>query len=361
MKWTLIFIVLLLLAGFKIKTDNKQSILTDQDSIRTIVYPEKELINFIDSISKLDPNIWTNEVSYYPDSLYKNQKSLNNLLSKEDFENLKSGCKKKILQIDFVKRVFPDFNLDTTYFQKEIKEGNLPIEFFSFDDKESEFENFAIVPGYDNGLSRECVVYFFDERKLVGEHKVYHRYGLELEHFKDKDDKTVFYYRQNFQSGSGIWWFNFNFYKYSDNSIIPVLNELQNANLQYPWSIRSYWLKTSILKTNPLTLKMDYYNEFPDRTKGEPIQILEDSTEVIYNWDNHKNQFIADFASSKLDRYKILSYYLVDNELLFINSHYKLLQSLIRDKNHEKRQSTLEYLNEVKNEYNRRQRMKASH
>jgi len=105
---------------------------------------------------------------------------------------------------------------------------------------------------------------------------------------------------------------------------------------------------------------MYYYNEFPDRTEGEPIQILEDSTEITYNWDNRQNQFIADFTNSKLNRYKILSYYLVDNELLFINAHYKLLKELIAKKNQVKRQSTLDYLNEVKNEYNRRQRTKAS-
>lgn len=349
-----------MLTSFKNKTDSGQSISTGQDSIITIAYSEKELIQFLDSVSKLDPNIWTNEVSYYPDSVFKNQKSLNVQLSKKDYETLKSGCKKKILPLDFVQRIFPDFKLDTSIFKEEIIKEKLPIEFYSFDGKESGYKNFAIVPGYDMGLSWECLVYFFDKRMLVGEHKVYHRYGFELEHFKDTDNKTVFYYRQNFQSGSGIWWFNYNFYKYSNNSIIPVLNELQNANLQYPWSIRSYWLKTSIIKTNPLTLKMDYDNEFPDQTKGELIQILKDSTEIIYNWDTHKNQFTADFVNSKLDRYKILSYYLVDNELLFINSHYNLLKSLIGDKNQEKRQSTLEYLSEVKNEYDRRKRMKAS-
>lgn len=348
-----------MLTGFNDKTTDKPSVLTNQDSLITIAYPEKELINFLDSVGKLNPDIWANEVSFYPDSLFKNQKSLNNQLSETDFKTLKSGCKKKILAVDFVKRIFPDFQPDTAYFKQEIEEGNLPVEFYSFDADEDEFKHFAIVPAYDDGYSWECLVYFFDQNKLVGEHKVYHRYGLDLEHFKDNDNKTVFYYRQNFQSGSGIWWYNYNFYKYSDNAIIPVLNELQNANLQYYWSVRSYWLETSIVTTNPLTLKMYYYNEFPDRIEGEPIQILEDSTEIIYNWDNHQNQFIADFTNSKLDRYKILSYYLADNELLFINSQYKLLKDLIADKNQVKRQSTLDYLNEVKNEYYRRQRVKA--
>lgn len=359
----------------KTQTYNKKTISTDKDSVtfKPIVYTDIKLINFIDSIGKIDPNTWTDRVSFYPDSVFKSQKTLNKELSKNDFDKIKEGCIDKVLDLDLVKRIFTNFQLDSSYCEAEIKKGKLPIEFYSFDHEISDFKNYAIVPGYDNGFTWECVVYFFNENKLIGEHKVFHRYGLDLNHYKDIDGKTICYYKQNFESGSGIWWFNYNFYKYVDDSLIPVLNELQNANLQNYWSIRSYWLGTTIEKTNPLTLKMVYYNEFPpvyynndnkipESTKE--LRIIEDSTIIKYHWDINLKQLVPDFTSAKLNGPKILSYYLVyllDNELLFINSNHELLKSLINGTNKVKRQITLAYLNEVKNEYENRRRKKIGH
>ena len=86
---------------------------------------------------------------------------------------------------------------------------------------------------------------------------------------------------------------------------------------------------------------------------GNYIGIIKDSEKVIYNWNDSSKQFVPDFSNSKLSKYKILSYYLDDTELLltelmFINTHYDLLVRIINGKNKIKRKLVFDYLNEVK-------------
>jgi hypothetical protein len=222
----------------------------------------------------------------------------------------------------------------------------IPFTFVSFDKNKKEFKEFAVCLGYaDAGWS--CEMYFFSGNKIVAKHNINHRYGLELEHYKDIDGKTVVYYKENYQSGTGIWWFNFYFYKYYNNKLIPILNELENGNLQFPWSTRVLWLESTIQKTNPLTLKMVYYQAFSD--SAESPKYINDSTFVQYSWDDKTKKLVGNYDKSKISKAQILTYYLEDNELLFINAYNELLKNNLQDKRF--RQSTFNYLNEVKNHY----------
>lgn len=309
-------------------------------------YEEKELNNFADSIAQLNPEIWKKEVSFYSDSIYENQQKLHVDLSIQDFELLKKDCAKNAMNTDLLQKLFPDEVIDSSYLGYEY-----PITVYNFG--QTNFEYFAIEIYIDGWKSN---VYFFDKNKIVARHHILHRYGLDLNHFIDQDNKVVVYYKQNFASGTGIWWFNTNFFKYTDQSLIPVLNELNEANLQYPWGIRCYFLESSIEKTNPLTIKMLYNQEFLDETTREPITILKDSTSIKYNWDENSKQFIADFSASKLNEYQILSYYLVVNELLFINTHYKLLQKMLSNNKPKTKQAALIYLKAVKDYHDKKEK-----
>jgi hypothetical protein len=182
--------------------------------------------------------------------------------------------------------------------------------------------------------------------------------ALDLKYFKDIDGKTVVYYRGEFTEGSGIWWYNFFFYKYDGDKIIPVLNELQNANLLQPspWGARELWLESTVQKTNPLTIKMVYHQKLPDTLlsdtdnatrAGSGPMIVNDSTIVKYVWNEKTKTLDGQFAGSKITRAQILSYYLIDNERLFINANYKKLKALLLDKT--TRKATLNYINLVKN------------
>jgi hypothetical protein len=316
-------------------------------------FTSNQLEFFLDSLSKLSPNLWISKVVFATDSVFKNQKSIDTTLTEIDFDKLKKDCFKGNMDLSFVKAVFPDFKIDTSYYKKEIRNHILPITFFSFDKKRYDFKNFAVAPGYDNGFSWDCVVYFFNKNKLIGQHKIYHRYGLDLKYFKDKDDKTVIYYLQNYQSGSGIWWFNFNFYKYQDNKLIPILNEIENVNLQLPWNIRGWWLKSTIKEISPLKIKMVYYQELPDTSYEDRIRIIDDSTTVIYRWDASLNRLVGDYSDSKITKEQVLTYYLTDNELLFINSYYSVLKQDLSKTGSKERQFILNYLNLVKNHFSK--------
>ena len=58
---------------------------------------------------------------------------------------------------------------------------------------------------------------------------------------------------------------------------------------------------------------------------------------------------IGNFKKSKIIYSQILSFYLLDSDLLFINSYYNLLKMCLKDKN--KKNAVLNYLNSVMNNH----------
>jgi len=309
---------------------------------KAVRYSDQQLENFLDSIGELPTKPLMDKVSFMTDSIFENQQQLDISVKESDFEKLKQGCKVALLDIQTVKSIFGDIKIDSAY----LKDGNIPLTFFSFDNNKNDFTEFAVYLGYaDAGWN--CEVYFFSSNKIVAKHNINHRYGLELKHYKDIDDRTVVYYKENYGSGSGVWWFNFYFYKYYNNKLIPILNEIENGNMQFPWGLRVLWLESSIEKTNPLTLKMVYYQAYSDA--AENPKYINDSTFVQYTWDEKTRALVGNYEESKISKAQIMTYYLEDNELLFINTYNKLLKNNLKDKRF--RQSALNYLNEVKNHY----------
>ena len=323
--------------------DSLQSVkeLTDETKI-AIRYSDQQLEIFLDSIGKLPSKPLIDKVSFMTDSIFENQQQLDISVKVSDFDKLKQGCKVEHLDIKTIKAIFGDIKIDSAY----LKDGTIPLTFVSFDKDKNDFKEFAICTDYADA-GRSCEMYFFSGNKIIARHNINHRYGLELKHYKDIDGRTVVYYKENYQSGSGIWWFNFFFYKYYNNKLIPILNEIENANLQFPWSIRVLWLESTIQNTNPLTLKMVYYQAYSDSV--ESPKYINDSTFVIYTWDEETKAFVGNYEKSKISKAQIMTYFLEDNELLFINVYNELLKNNLKNKRF--RQSTLNYLNEVKNHY----------
>ena len=348
MKWTLIFIALLSLTACNNQAGKKQIVLTDKDTIQTgmaVQYSEKKLISLLDSIGKLNPNSWTEKLTFLVDSTLNNQIKLNKKLNPADFQKLKSTVKSGKIDLDFAKLFFPNIELDSILI-KNLENNKLPIGFYSFDRNENDFNEFAISIGNDGGISWSNDVYFFKSDKIIAKHKIFHRYGLELNHFKNEINETVIYYETNYQSGTGIWWYQFNFYRYDKDELLPTLTEIKNINLQFPWSIRAYWIKSTVLNTKPLKLKFVYNNQFTD-SLGNQIDFINDSTEVTYHFDRQKKMYEPEFNDSKLNRLKLLTYFHADNELLFVNINYDLFKKELNDKT--RRKVVLNYLNELKN------------
>ena len=92
---------------------------------------------------------------------------------------------------------------------------------------------------------------------------------------------------------------------------------------------------------------MVYYQAYSDSV--ESPKYINDSTFVIYTWDEETKAFVGNYEKSKISKAQIMTYFLEDNELLFINVYNELLKNNLKNKRF--RQSTLNYLNEVKNHY----------
>ncbi|MEO5775801.1 MAG: hypothetical protein ABIQ27_02790 [Flavobacterium sp.] len=347
-------VVLLLIAAlFSCKQEEKKvaipkktvkPMVKKEKQLAQIQYPEKELIAFMDSVAKLSSKSLQDKVSFRTDSIFKNMEKINKKLSSSEFQQLKLAIKNKQIDIKFAERIFEKFPFDST----EVEEGKILITLFSFDKNKTDYNEFAICLGY-LGLSWTSDAYFFKTKKLISKHHIYHRYGLELEHYKDLDGKTIVYYKENYESGSGIWWFNYYFYKYEGDRLIPILNELQNANMTWPGN-RTLWLKSTIVSTNPLTLKMVYRQQpFSPNIDRETLWIINDSTLVKYKWNEKTKMLEGDYAHSKINKTQILTYYLEENELLFINTYHQLLRKELD--NPAQREAILYYLFDVKHNH----------
>ena len=313
-----------------------------------IQYTDQQLERYLDSIGGLPPSKLADNVSFFADSTFKNQLQMDRNLSESDFEKLKKIINEKeeierIIDLKTAKRIFGEIAVDSSY----LVSGRIPVTLISFDKNQNDLNEFAICLGNPNS-GWNCKLYFFKRNRIIAKHLIEHHYGLEIKHYKDTDNKTIIYYEENFGTGTGIWQFNYFFYKYDGNKLIPILNELQNGNLQTGWGPRIYWLETSIVKTNPLTLKMVYYQELYDK-KGNAHRIIDDSTFVQYAWDENAKVLAGDYRNSKINKQQILTYFVADNEILFINTYYKTLKSSLKVK--KKRQLTLLYLNKIKNYY----------
>jgi len=332
---------------------------TDNDHENNIRFSDKRLENFLDSVGKLSTKALADKAAFGADSIFKNQTSLDTMISSKDLDIIKRAIQKGYIRVKVARRIFhnPDISYDCT--TKSIfltyKKGLIPIVYYPFDKDTTQFNEYAVCIG-DPGHCTTAALYFFKKNRIIALHEGYNRFAPDLAHYKDADGKTVVYYGKNFGEGSGIWWNNYFFYKYEGNKLIPILNELENGNRQnFFWGPRVMWLQSTILKTNPLTIKMVYYQylsgtaSFSDSERHDDLKIADDSTLVQYSWNEATKALQGAYNKSKITKPQILSYYLVDDELLFINSNYKILKLAIHDK--AKKKNVLIYLNEIKNHF----------
>ncbi len=331
------------------QTENVASQTTDtaETDKKQIRYTDQQLENFLDSIGSLSPSFLADNISFVEDSIFRNQKQMNKVISQSDFSKLKQVIKEeeifRTIDIKTATSIFGEIEeVDSVC----IAEGKIPVIFYSFDGRKDDFKEYAICLG-NPSMSWSCVLYFFKGNKIIAKHNIYHRYGLEIEHYKDSDGKTVVYYKENFGSGSGIWQFNFYFYKFYDDKLIPILNELQNGNIN-GWGGHNHWLETFVTSTKPLTLKMVYNHELYNTTDSI-YTVIDDSTYVHYAWDEKSRTLVGDYEKSKINKSQIFTYYNADNELLFINVYNKTLKDNLKDKT--RRHIILTYLNDIKNYY----------
>jgi hypothetical protein len=328
-----------------IENEKMQLSASDEQFVR---YPDPDLELFLDSVSRLTPSRWTEPISFMADSIFKNQIQLNRVISDKDFVKLKRAIHEgelfRTLDLTTARTIFGDLEeLDLA----DYNDDGIPFIFMSFDSVETALDEFAIC------LNHLCegwnsVLYFFQSKRVIAKHTIFHRYGLDLNHFRDSDNSTVIYYKQNYGSGTGIWQFNYNFYKFHEGQLIPVLNELQSGNLTGWGATRNFWLESSVVNTSPLTLNMIYHQQLRDAL-GEYINIVKDSILVTYQWSRDSLFFNRKAENDKRLHSQVLTYYINGNEWLFMNAYsYEIKQALTNPKT---RTLTLDYLNIIRNHY----------
>ncbi|SDG63336.1 hypothetical protein [Mucilaginibacter gossypii] len=322
-----------------------------------IKYTEPQLVAFFDSVGKLPVQPLAYKAAFVADSVYRNLiKPANWKLQPADFALLKRATRMEMIEVHAARKIFGELKTDSTCTAKglldSVKKGNVYLQYYPFDRDKNKFDEFAIRIG-DVRHCSGSELYFFKGDKIIAKQDGYGRDDEDLEYFKNTDGEAIVYQLSEFDNGSGIWWNNYFFYKYDDDKLIPVLNEPESCNAQAFWEFRILWLESKIQQTNPLTIKMVYHQQFYNDNNDVyfnygPI-FLNDSTSIEYRWDESSKTLRGQYQQSKLNKAQILSYYLTDNDYLFINSHYKLLKVVLADE--KQRPWLLDYLNKVKNYY----------
>ncbi|MEO3408188.1 hypothetical protein AAFN85_30015 [Mucilaginibacter sp. CAU 1740] len=331
---------------------------------KEIKYTEPQLIAFFDSVGKLPIQPLADKATFLADSIFENfTQPMNKIVSSADFVSLKNCIRNGMINTSTAKKIFGEIKFDSTCNAKtlfdSVKKGNVYLEYLPFDGHRNKFDEFGILLG-DAAHCDSSMLYFFKGNKIIARQSGYSRYNDNIQYFKNVDGESIIYRRFEFTRGSGIWWFNSFFYKYDGDRIIPVLNELKNSNLLQPspWGTRELWLESIIQTTNPLVIKVVYHQQFPDTTdydhyvtdtKPGPM-IANDSTVIRYTWNAKTKKLEAQLEKAKINRPQILSYYLVDNEMLFISAYHQRIKTIMLNKNRKK--SVLHYLNIVKNQQN---------
>jgi len=289
-------------------------------------YIDQKLESFLDNIGRLTSQSLADKTAFGADSVFKSIVQPDTMISSKDFEILRRAARKGVMAVKTARRIFKNDDISYDCNAKGVfltyKVGLIPVVYTPFNPDKSGFDEFALCIG-DPGNCFAAALYFFKGNRVISKHEGYNRFADELSYYKDADGKTVVYYGKSFDSGTGVGWSNLFFYKYEGNKLIPVLNELQYANLLQPtpWGgSRSRWLKASILKTNPLTIKMVYHQYFFKSTDSagydDGPDFINDSTIIKYKWDERSKTIQGLYATSKISKAQILSYYLFDNEYL---------------------------------------------
>ncbi|WP_431199075.1 hypothetical protein ACQ86K_26415 [Mucilaginibacter sp. P19] len=275
---------------------------------------------------------------------------MNRQLSTADFKSLKQAITAKRIRVNAAKRIFGEFTVDSNCNSNglfdSVKRGYVYLQAYHFIRNKNKFDEFAVGVA-DRGHCEGAMIYYFRGNKIIAKQDGYSRFESEPEYFTNVDGENIVYRQYQFAEGSGVGWFNYFFYKYDGDKLIPVLNELANGNAQGSWIGRVIWLNATVKRTNPLTIKMVYYNQFVNKDKIEfGPNVINDSTMVSYRWDEKSKTLIGQYQKSKISKAQILSYYLEDNDLLFINVFNRPLKVALNNK--ENRSLILSYLRNVK-------------
>lgn len=336
MHYPLFLIVLLSLAGCTSRDNSQPNVKATQAPDSTLSAMDPVPANwqpeaFLDSVGRLPIAPLMADATHYADSVFMHQPMQSRIFSAEDIQLLKQARVTGFLKIQVARRILGDTSISLRSNEAVVDDsisaqGLVRVRYLPFGADEY---------GLDVGVSghQGSAMYFFKGNRLIARHETPYIYGQSLKYYRDAEDHTVVYYIYGFLRGSGNWWNQYFFYRYEGNRLVPVLSELQNGNQTGFGSMgaRDYWLEATVQQTNPLTLKMVYHVEMPDTAASAP-RLLDDSTLVMYHWNQQTGRLEGQYQRFKITYPQVLSYYASNTDLLFINAYYARLKQALADR-----------------------------
>lgn len=309
---------------------------------RSLSTGDLEMLEYLDSVGRLNPDSMTLALITSIDTTYI-QKGMNKELLPNELEKLIHYVKEGSIELEFAKEIFPNLKYNDTQIIIKDQDSLLLVSYFDLSSDEEQFEKFAITIG-ESSLSWENDIYFIENSQIIYFLHSFHRYGLDIKSFEDQN-KTVVYFRENFGSGTGIWWNQFRFFSINEGVMQPILSEMANVNLS-GWSYRQFTVESKILSQSPLKIQFEYQTTLPNQ-ESQPTDLINDSTVVTYKWNND-SKLEADFSKSTLSRNKLVGYYLGNSDLLFVNTHIELFRKYLSSSDMKSRAAVKSYLMNLK-------------
>lgn len=324
-------------------------------------YSDETLIGLLDSIHTLSPQRLSWAAMHPYDSVQRSFHHLNRLFSEKDFSLIEESIRNHAMVSKTVKKLFND-----SYALESYGSGasdSIPVQYFLFDDRHKE-KDFAIVIG--NSLGEwTSNYYFFHGRKLIAKHQIFHHNEIELHSFRNEAGHTIVYYKIVFDWGSGVALFNYFFYSYQKDRLVPCLNLIREAhwvNMVPP--ITSF--SSEIVSTAPLTVKTHYnwyilsakyYTDPCHYNEAKEISMAAGNQTLRFHWDEPRKRYVCtnpEHGFSALDMPAYLpmafggAHYA--SELLFIQRHYTVFKSLLQNKGTQS--AVLYFLDDLKGQSN---------
>ncbi len=307
-------------------------------------YPEKEIMAFLDSVAQLDSKALCQAVidSTWVDNFGEAFK-MDKTLSDNTFAAFKKACLNEKITPLLAQTVFDTVDSSDNL----IKQSQDTLSTYFFPLGKNKFDKFAFtIPNSD--WANE--LYFFEKDVCKYRYQFENRYGVNVKHFKAPDGNLIVYWTEG-GGGTGEYQFNYYFYKYTNNTLMPILNVVEYSSSY--WRTRDFRFETTIVNTNPLVLKFNYRASLLNEDAPEPfdddrITIINDSINIPYDYDIYLNQYVPKYQNEKMNEALMLSFYYINSELLFINMFHKKLRKMLETGNTHEKQTVLFYLNNVR-------------
>ena len=278
----------------------------------------KRLSSWIYSIENQYFSKWEEEVSHHPDSVYNSFRNEKYELISEEFNLIKKISENGINRIELTQKEASSY----PFLKNLIKKENeyVRIKMFPLDPLHP-LENYILM--YDFNSDWHKTIQFFSKNHKLGEYKASIKTILEAEIF---DEKTLII-GQVFQSGTGLYWLQNHFFKFTKERVIPVFQTV-SSSYQNGWSFMDFGISSKIVSKQPLKIAYEKEIQFRDSTNKVVFKFNKTDT-VLFDW-NAKQECFEPNKKSKTHYRNYKSFYIGADLAFLIYANAKWFKSLLK-------------------------------